>query len=120
MNKKLYRVRVVLFVMAENESDACVAATRAGFECTARKAKNIDPEWRDAIPYNSDDERICSEILASEILAIKRHAIRSRPYPIKPPQYIKAAPSGSSMPVIAPPCLDSSSKNLDISQRLAQ
>jgi hypothetical protein len=124
MNKKLYRVRVVLFVMAENESDACVAATRARFDifdCTARKAKNIDPEWKDAIPYNADDERVCSEILASDILTNKRQAIRSRPYPMKLPQNnSKASPLGSSKPSISPSRLDNNSKNIDFSQRLAQ
>ena len=92
MGKKLYRVRVVLFVMAENESAACVAATQARFdifECAARKAENIDPEWNDAIPYNADDERTCSEILTN-----KRRANRSQPYPMNLPQYIKAAVRG--------------------------
>jgi hypothetical protein len=87
MEKKLYRVRVVLFLMAENESDACVAATRARFdifECTARKAENISPEWNDAIPYNADDERTCSEILTN-----KRKAAFSQSYPMKLPQYTK-------------------------------
>lgn len=97
MNKKLYRVRVVLFVMAENESDARVAATRARFdifECAARKAKNIDPEWSDAIPYNADDERTCSEILPN-----KQQVISFQP--VKLPQYTKAARSRSSMSRIA-------------------
>ena len=68
MEKKLYRVKVVLYVMAENESDACVAATQARFdifECVARKAENVDPLWKDAIPYNADDERTCAEIMNS-------------------------------------------------------
>jgi len=68
MEKKLYRVRVVLFVMAENESAASLAATQARFdifECAARKAENVDPEWKDAIPYNADDNRTCSEILSN-------------------------------------------------------
>ena len=66
MEKKLYRVKVTLFVMAENESDACVAATNARFdifECTAKKADHLDSGWEDAIPYNSDDLRTCGEIL---------------------------------------------------------
>jgi hypothetical protein len=69
MEKKLYRVKVVLFVMAENESDACVAATRARFdifECSARKAEIVDPGWNDAIPYNADDDRTCAEIIANK------------------------------------------------------
>lgn len=32
MEKKLYCVRVVLFVMAENDSDARMAATQARFD----------------------------------------------------------------------------------------
>jgi len=69
MQKKLYRVKVVLYVMAENESEARVAATDAKFdifECTARKADHLDPAWHNAIPYNSEDERTCAEILAGQ------------------------------------------------------
>jgi len=69
MEKKLYRVKVVLYVMAENESAACVAATQARFdifECAARKAEKIDPEWTDAIPYNTNDDRTCSEIMGGQ------------------------------------------------------
>ncbi len=69
MEKKLYCVRVILYVMAENASEACVAATKAPFdifECTARKAERIDIGWEESIPYNADDERTCAEILASE------------------------------------------------------
>ncbi len=68
MDKKLYRVKVTLYVMAENESEACVAATNARFdifECNAKKAENVDQEWNNAIPYNSDDDRTCAEILTS-------------------------------------------------------
>ena len=69
MEKKLYRVKVVLFVMAEDEADACAAATRARFdifECAARKAEYVASEWNDAIPYNADDERTCAEILSNQ------------------------------------------------------
>lgn len=69
MEKKLYRVKVTLFVMAENESDACVAATNARFdifECSAKKADHLEPGWEDAIPYNSDDLRSCAEVLAGQ------------------------------------------------------
>jgi len=44
MEKKLYRVKVVLFVMAENELAARVAATFASlsiFESAARKQKML-------------------------------------------------------------------------------
>ena len=69
MDKKLYRVKVTLYVMAENESEACVAATNARFdifECSAKKAEHVDPGWGNAIPYNSDDDRTCAEILTSQ------------------------------------------------------
>src|SRR5512143_3640545 len=69
MEKKLYCVKVTLYVMAENASEACVAATRAPFdifECTARKAERIDVGWADSIPYNADDDRTCAEIMAGE------------------------------------------------------
>ena len=69
MEKKLHRVKVVLYVMAENESEACVAATQARFdifECSARKTEIVEPEWKDAIPYNSDDDRTCSEIIDAQ------------------------------------------------------
>lgn len=84
MEKKLYRVKVVLYVMAENESAACVAATRARFdifECAARKADNVEQGWKDAIPYNADDDRTCGEILANHYPVSQ---------PIKLPNYIKA------------------------------
>jgi hypothetical protein len=66
MEKKLYRVKVELFVMAEDQAEACMAATHARFdifECSARKAEYVSPEWDDAIPHNADDERTCAEIL---------------------------------------------------------
>ena len=69
MEKKLYCVRVTLYVMAENASGACVAATRAPFdifECHARKADHVDEEWENAIPYNADDDRTCADVLAIE------------------------------------------------------
>jgi hypothetical protein len=88
MEKKLYRVKVVLFVMAENESDACMAATQARFdifECSARKAEMVDPGWKDAIPYNSDDDRTCSEIMAN-----RQKAARPTPRSEKLPRYVVA------------------------------
>jgi hypothetical protein len=68
MEKKLFRVKVILYVMAENESEARVAATNARFdifECTAKKADKLEPGWEDAIPYNAQDARTCAEIFSS-------------------------------------------------------
>ena len=89
MEKKLYRVKIVLFVMAENEADACMAATQARFdifECAATKAESVDPEWNDAIPYNADDERTCSEIMANI-----QQATRKQVHSAKLPEYVKAS-----------------------------
>jgi hypothetical protein len=69
MEKKLFRVKVILYVMAENESEACVAATNARFdifECSAKKAVHLDTGWETAIPYNNRDYSTCAEILAGE------------------------------------------------------
>ena len=87
MEKKLYRVKVVLFVMAENESDARVAATRARFdifECVAKKAEYVNPEWNDAIPYNADDDRVCSEIITN-----KQQTACLKAPPVKLPSYVE-------------------------------
>jgi hypothetical protein len=73
MEKKLFRVKVVLYVLAENESEARVAATDAQFdifECTAKKADHLDPGWENAIPYNSENHLTCAEILADHREAI--------------------------------------------------
>lgn len=89
MDKKLYRVKVVMFVMAEDEGEACAAATRAHFdifECTARKAEYVAPEWNDAIPYNADDERTCAEIMSSNL-----QAARPETRLMKMPAYVEAA-----------------------------
>lgn len=69
MEKKLYRVKVIVYVMAENESEARVAATNARFdifECAAKKADKLDPGWEEAIPYNSEDARTCVQIFSSQ------------------------------------------------------
>ncbi len=69
MDKKLYRVKVTLYVMAENESEARLAATNAKFdifECTAKKAESLEQGWDSAIPYNADDDRTCVEVLAKQ------------------------------------------------------
>jgi len=68
MEKQLYRVKVILYVMAENESEARLAATEARFdifECTAKKASKLDTGWEDAIPYNAQDARTCAQIFSS-------------------------------------------------------
>jgi hypothetical protein len=89
MEKKLYRVKIVLFVMAEDEGEACLAATRARFdifECAARKADYVAPEWNNAIPYNADDERTCAEIMSDKLQAAQPETRL-----MKLPAYVEAA-----------------------------
>ena len=67
MEKKLFRVKVILYIMAENESEARLAATDARFdifEFTAKKADKLETGWEDAIPYNAQDARTCAEIFS--------------------------------------------------------
>jgi len=86
MAKRMYRVRVVLYVMAETEAEARLAATQARFdifECSARKADQLDPEWENAIPYNADDERTCAEIFngPARPAALPARSLRTRREP---------------------------------------
>ena len=77
MEKKLFRVKVTLYVMGENESEARFNATQACFdifECSAKKADRIENGWEDAIPYGSDGQHTCAEILAIQKLAIQGFA----------------------------------------------
>lgn len=83
MEKKLFRVKVTLYVMAENESEARIAATNAQFdifECTAKKAEYIDQGWENAIPYNAEDEHTCMEVLRSQQQPVNSSA----PFPTRP------------------------------------
>ena len=67
--KKLYRVDVVLYIMAEDEADACATATTIKFdvfECCAERARFLDPMWAQAIPYNSDNDLTCIEIVGGK------------------------------------------------------
>ncbi len=77
MEKKLYRVKVDLYVMAEDEWEARVAATQAKFdifECQARKADLLLPGWEDAIPFNANDDLTCAQIFA-EKAGQKQHSV---------------------------------------------
>jgi hypothetical protein len=77
LEKRLFRVEVGLYVMAQDEYEACWAATNAQFqvfECAAAEAKTVDPCWDDAVPYNADDDRTCSEIMSKPVRARRSRA----------------------------------------------
>jgi hypothetical protein len=82
LEKKLFRVEVCLYVMAQDEYEACWAAANAQFqvfECAAAEAKTVDPGWEDAVPYNADDDRTCSEIITQPVRA---RPSRAKPVPV--------------------------------------
>ncbi len=100
MEKKLYCVRVTMYVMAENASGACVAATKAPFdifECHGRKAEHLESGWETAIPYNADDDRTCSEVLEAEQAAHRSSPFQAGSMPqeatVRPPLRGTARPS---------------------------
>lgn len=78
--KKLYRVDMMVMVMAEDEDEAINVATGWGIEiapddCDATEGSSGYPygwedsypyEWEDSIPFGSDDDRTCKEILEDE------------------------------------------------------
>ncbi len=99
MEKKLYCVRVTMYVMAENASGACVAATRAPFdifECHARKADHVDEEWEGAIPYNADDDRNCGDILQTEKASHSSAAIQA--VGVRPRSFLRGSISNAARP----------------------
>jgi len=66
--KQLYEVERTFYVMAEDESDAETFQPNDAQECTneVSLATTVDAGWWDAIPFNSDDDRTCGEILKGQ------------------------------------------------------
>ena len=69
MKKKLYEVQMSVYVMAENEVLAHSVATGYDVEisiedCEIFEATAVPQPWFDSIPYGSDDDKKCREILA--------------------------------------------------------
>ena len=67
--KQLYEVNKRYYVMAENQMAAeFVRVVDADFEI--HKATSVDHDWWNAIPFGSDDDRTCGQIIEeSEIEA---------------------------------------------------
>ena len=66
--KKLYEVQMTVYVMAEDEAQAHFAAIDNGVEipfedCEIYEARVVPAAWIDSIPYGSDDDKTCWEIL---------------------------------------------------------
>lgn len=64
--KKLYKVERRFYVMAEDEVDAEIHTPNDTSLCTndVEEVEDfVDNEWWDAVPFNSDDDRTCAQIL---------------------------------------------------------
>lgn len=74
--KQLYRVEVsfVMFVLAEDNYSARDLARQyahdespdEAFASLVTKPTEIDPEWRNALPYGGTDDKTCTQILTPE------------------------------------------------------
>lgn len=65
--KKLYRVDVYYFVMASSEKMALAVRPTLG-DCSrqAQIAGSVPVDWWDAIPFGSEDDSTCGEILQDQ------------------------------------------------------
>lgn len=66
--KKLYEVEKRYYVMAESVLEAASIIPNDIIACTtsAFETDSVDYRWEDAIPFNSDDDRTCSQILKEQ------------------------------------------------------
>ncbi len=76
--KKLYEVEMVVYVMAENENEAHEAANDFEvdipfFDCKIYEAVSDYSNWMDAIPYGSDDDKTCREVLSNQLQPAEEH-----------------------------------------------
>lgn len=76
--KKLYEVEIKVYVMAEDKEDALYIASREcqPEEAEAYEAESVDALWWKSIPYGSDDDKTCGEIIGEMIAAAKAESIR--------------------------------------------
>ena len=60
---RLYLVDAFAYVVADSEEEAISKIHLPdGVTVVAEEAYYIDPEWKDAIPFGSDDDRTCQEV----------------------------------------------------------
>lgn len=66
--KKLFKVEIMVYVMAEDEYDAAMIATREcqPEEADVEEADNVDSRWWKAIPYGSTTDATCGEIIGEQ------------------------------------------------------
>lgn len=66
--KQLYKVERHFFMMAEDESEAESYTPLDPLCCTnlVIKAKSVGKEWENAIPFNSNNDMTCQQILDTQ------------------------------------------------------
>ncbi len=66
--KRRYEVEARWYVMDKNELQAQIIKPPDILACSvfAIEPAGIDTDWYDAIPFNSDDDRTCGEILSNQ------------------------------------------------------
>ena len=67
--KKLYEIEARWYVMAEDEEEAQSIKPTDIATCSvfAIEPISIDADWYNAIPFNSDDDRTCGQILKENL-----------------------------------------------------
>lgn len=91
--KKLYEVSadLILYVMVEDEREAEIIGKSQLYEemdnadINAYKADSILAIWSDSVPYGSDDNRTCGEIIAEQ-REIEKKIIEQKEYEKLHPQ----------------------------------
>jgi hypothetical protein len=68
MSKKLYEVNIRVYVMAEcaDEAQELAIENCEDTEAEAHIANSVSNAWWNAIPYGTDDDTTCGEILSSQ------------------------------------------------------
>ncbi len=69
--KRLYRIDVTYYVMAESREEAQMVRPDFGIEealsdASIEETLSVSSSWRDAIPFGGDDDRTCGEILEAQ------------------------------------------------------
>lgn len=65
MPKRLYRVDAFWYVMADSleEAEEYRSLLLSSASVSASEATYLDSEWANAIPFNSDDDRTCGQLI---------------------------------------------------------
>jgi hypothetical protein len=66
MTKKLYEATITIYVMAENDIEAQIAATNMDEPFTSwdvMEVEQVEEKWMFLIPWGEDSDRCCFDII---------------------------------------------------------